>query len=253
MPHIKGLRVLSDCKENQRLASKLPDHIIQVWSHAATDHIDDFGEFLDFSYFVAFAERETRIACNPIASFAAIKGQLPLQLDTVKARTLAFFTGTIIENKQGMNNHKKECPYCKGSHYLPNCKSFELKSQGDKTAFIQKSGRCFGCLRKGHIGKDCTMRHKCNICHGMHPTVLHQTRETDPRETSDKPTSENSAHCHWIKVKEVPMIAPKETPNLPKSSLANTNQTDKITSQDDIKDMTQTYPTEVKPKLIVED
>ena len=49
------------------------------------------------------------------------------------------------------------------------------------------------------------------------------------------------------------MIAPKETPNLPKSSLANTNQTDKITSQDDIKDMTQTYPTEVKPKLIVED
>ena len=49
------------------------------------------------------------------------------------------------------------------------------------------------------------------------------------------------------------MIAPKETPNLPKGSLANTNQTDKITSQDDIKDMTKTYPTAVKPKLIVED
>ena len=254
MPHIKGLRVLSDCKENQRLASKLPDHIIQGWSRAATNHIDDFGEFPDFSYFVAFVERETRIACNPIASFAAIKGQLPLQLNTVKARTLASFTGPIIENKQGMNNHKKECPYCKGSHYLPNCKSFESKSQGDKTAFIQKSGRCFGCLRKGHISKDCTMRHKCNICHRMHPTVLHQTRETDPRETSsDKPTSENSVHCHWIKVKEIPVIAPKETPNLPKSSLANTNQTDNITSQDDIIDMTQTYPTEVKPKLKVED
>ena len=49
------------------------------------------------------------------------------------------------------------------------------------------------------------------------------------------------------------MIAPKETPNLPKSSLANTNQTDNITSQDDTIDMTQTYPTEVKPKLTVED
>ena len=97
------------------------------------------------------------------------------------------------------------------------------------------------------------MRHKCNICHRMHLTVLHQTRETDPRETSsDKPTLEHSVPCHWIKVKEVPMIAHKETSNLPKSSLANTNQTDKITSQDDIKDMTQTYPAGVKPKLIVE-
>ena len=223
MPHIQGLRVLNDCKENQKLASKLPDHLIQGWSRTATDYVDSLGEYPDFSRFVAFVERETRVACDPIASFAAIKGQPSSQADNVKVRTLASGAETTTEEKEGSGNHAKKCPYCKGSHYLPNCKDFMSKSPEEKTTFIRKSGRCFGCLRSGHISKECASRHKCNICQKLHPTVLHQTKETNQQETSSdesndpQETGVSLSICRgssnttnvvpvWISTKENPQV-----------------------------------------------
>ena len=65
MPHIQGLRVLNDCKENQKLASKLPDHLIQRWSRTATDYVDNLDEYPDFSHFVAFVEKGDKGCMQP--------------------------------------------------------------------------------------------------------------------------------------------------------------------------------------------
>ena len=60
--------------------------------------------------------------------------------------------------------------------------------------------------------------------------------------TSEKPTSETSALCYQINAKEVLTIAPKDTRNLSENDLI-----------DNTIDVTRKYPTEVKPKIMVED
>ena len=76
MPHINGLQVLNDCKENQKIVSKLPDPLIARWSRIVTEYMDEHAAYPLFSRFVSFVEKEARVACNPIASFAAVKGQV---------------------------------------------------------------------------------------------------------------------------------------------------------------------------------
>ena len=53
IPHVKDLRILNDCKENQRMAAKLPDWMITRWSRVVAKSLDadkypSFREFVTF-------------------------------------------------------------------------------------------------------------------------------------------------------------------------------------------------------------
>ena len=141
MPHINGLQVLNDCKENQKIVSKLPDPLIARWSHIVTEYTDEHAAYPLFSHFVSFVEKEARVACNPIASFAAVKGQVhnfkPNKEEKNKARTLTVNTKQApSEPKEKKSKDEKVCPYCKGNHYLPNCEQFQAKDHEEKTSYI---------------------------------------------------------------------------------------------------------------------
>ena len=184
MPHINGLQVLNDCKENQKIVSKLPDPLIARWSRIVTEYMNEHAAYPLFSRFVSFVEKEARVACNPIASFAAVKGQVhnfkPNKEEKNKARTLTVNTKQHApsEPKEKRSNDEKVCPYCKGNHYLPNCEQFQAKDHEEKTSYIREAKRCFGCLRTGHFSHACPDCHKCRTCHRSHPTVLHRELET---------------------------------------------------------------------------
>lgn len=47
----------------------------------------------------------------------------------------------------------------------------------DKTNFIKENGICFGCLKVGHISKDCRSRLDCSVCHQKHPSVLSPVKD----------------------------------------------------------------------------
>ena len=58
------------------------------------------------------------------------------------------------------------CCYCQQSHSSSNCRvvtRVEARKQ-----ILKSSGRCYTCLRKGHIGRDCRSRSKCTRCNGRH-------------------------------------------------------------------------------------
>ncbi|KAI2646032.1 Retrotransposon-derived protein PEG10 [Labeo rohita] len=44
----------------------------------------------------------------------------------------------------------------------------------EKKRFIINNKMCFGCLRIGHISKNCRKRATCNICRQNHPSPLHE-------------------------------------------------------------------------------
>ena len=164
--------------------SKLPDPLIARWSRIVTEYMDEHAAYPLFSRFVSFVEKEARVACNPIASFAAVKGQVhnfkPNKEEKNKARTLTVNTKQHApsEPKEKKSKDEKVCPYFTGNHYLPNCEQFQAKDHEEKTSYIREAKRCFGCLRTGHFSHACSDCHKCRTCHRSHPTVLHREIET---------------------------------------------------------------------------
>ncbi|XP_030604506.1 uncharacterized protein LOC115793597 [Archocentrus centrarchus] len=63
MPHIKGLQVLNDCEENQKLLVKLPDWITSRWNRYVTEQLDQGKDYPSFQDFASFISKEARIAC----------------------------------------------------------------------------------------------------------------------------------------------------------------------------------------------
>ncbi|KAI2646382.1 hypothetical protein H4Q32_025464 [Labeo rohita] len=73
MPHIKGLQVLNDCEENQKMLQKLPDWLTSRWNRHVTMQLRRLEEYPTFKEFADFVAQEAEIACNPVTSFHALK------------------------------------------------------------------------------------------------------------------------------------------------------------------------------------
>ena len=52
------------------------------------------------------------------------------------------------------------CAFCSQQHESVNCKV--KKTPEDRKQALRRSGRCFVCLRRGHIVRDCSARHRCS-------------------------------------------------------------------------------------------
>lgn len=73
IPHFKGLEILNDCEENQKLVQKLPDWAASRWNRRVTTVLMDGKEFPSFHDFVNFMSTEayhilTRSSCLRITS-----------------------------------------------------------------------------------------------------------------------------------------------------------------------------------------
>ena len=58
------------------------------------------------------------------------------------------------------------CTYCKQSHPSNSCKM--VTNPAARKDILIKQGRCFVCLRKDHLSKNCPSKHKCFKCKGKH-------------------------------------------------------------------------------------
>lgn len=68
MPHVKGLSILNNSEENHKFLKKLPDWIVRKWSRIVVNELDASGEYPAFEHFSDIMQKESRIACNPVAS-----------------------------------------------------------------------------------------------------------------------------------------------------------------------------------------
>ncbi len=62
MPHIKGLQVLNDCEENQKMLQKLPDWMTSRWNRHVTMQLRQLEEYPSFQEFADFVAQEAEIA-----------------------------------------------------------------------------------------------------------------------------------------------------------------------------------------------
>ena len=58
------------------------------------------------------------------------------------------------------------CCYCQQQHAAEACAT--VKGIEDRKQILRKSGRCFVCLRRGHISRECRSRSRCHKCSARH-------------------------------------------------------------------------------------
>lgn len=58
------------------------------------------------------------------------------------------------------------CTYCKRNHSFSKCTV--ITDANARKAFLQAKGRCFICLKSGHVARDCMSQNLCYKCYKRH-------------------------------------------------------------------------------------
>ena len=78
-------------------------------------------------------------------------------------------TATTLVTKETPIN-PPACCYCNQQHRPMNCTV--VTQVDERKQLLQRAGRCFSCLRKGHLGRNCRITSRCQTCHGKHHTSI---------------------------------------------------------------------------------
>jgi len=73
---------------------------------------------------------------------------------------------------------KPHCCYCNHSHTPEACD--QVRNSEERKQTLMNSGRCFVCLRKGHLGRQCRSKLRCATCGRRHHLSI--CAKTSPRE-----------------------------------------------------------------------
>ncbi|KAJ8361824.1 hypothetical protein AAFF_G00418650 [Aldrovandia affinis] len=109
MSQIRGLEVLNDCNENQKILVKLPDWLTSRWNRKVVEVEEQSHTFPSFSQFVKFLTREAKIACNPITSLHALK---PSESEKIKVSTSRGPGAKVLATNSDENAVSTSCVFC---------------------------------------------------------------------------------------------------------------------------------------------
>ncbi|XP_049331584.1 uncharacterized protein LOC125799285 [Astyanax mexicanus] len=229
MGHIKGLEILNDCSENQRILSKVLDWLTARWNRKVMDFVEETQDFPSFHTFVDFVSREAKIVCNPMTSLHALKSRdaeraKPSKIRNVGARVLASASEekTDVEGQRG---DAKGCMFCeKTNHCIQTCRKFKERPVKERVKYVQTKKLCFACLRPGHHSKSCERRSVCNTCNGRHPTCLHEDRAKADEGVQADRQRESGKPSKGKEMSKEPKHSDTESTTIEVTSIAMSNQ-----------------------------
>ena len=165
--------------------------------------------------------KEARMACNPVTSLQALKtdetkekiegGRMRYSFrdKNTDVRAFATFsskrTPAADEECSPSTGRSKQiiCSFCKDNHELDVCMKFLKIPLTDRRTFAQTNALCWGCLKWGHLYKECRGRKTCRTCYRRHPTSLHKdsTTQDEPSNQVIRESSQGNPVCHSIDVR----------------------------------------------------
>ena len=74
------------------------------------------------------------------------------------------YTGSTLYT--GGQNVKVSCTYCRREHTSEKCNV--ITDVQARKAILRNKAKCFGCLKSGHVIRNCLSRMKCWRCKGRH-------------------------------------------------------------------------------------
>ena len=121
------------------------------------------------------------------------------------------------------------CCFCQQPH--PPAKCATVTQIEARKQILKRSGRCFRCLRKGHIGRECRSSIKCSHCNGRHHASV------CPREPLQQSSSNGSSQGNSIPTATTAAL------NVGQSNNTVTSQTNKTSLNPNATTFTNLTPT----------
>ena len=176
----KGINEI-DAKTIRAILRKLNPSINDRWRRLVDRIEHEESRTAKFSDLVKLLEREARISMNPSYG-QQYDRRAPASLSSAAMALHEVPSGK--SDSSSLTSSNGPCEQCKQEHGICECPEFLRWSLDERRNFAMKHGLCFGCLRKGHLSKNCKNRQTCKKCQGMHPTVLHIEKGTLEGESS---------------------------------------------------------------------
>ena len=193
-----GLDVLDSELENAKILTKLPERLMFSWGRLTIDYQDRYGRFPPFMEFCRFVHQESEIVCNPILMTITEQHSPGTQKDSsqknTQKRSDSRPRGSALKTEAKLPKEKSKpespspelsCHLCSGPHLIDDCPKFLSLSLEERQETAKKKGLCFGCLRKGHLTKNCRNRAHCATCKRRHPTTLHWEKKAEELKKDD--------------------------------------------------------------------
>ena len=95
-----------------------------------------------------------------------------------RADTSAITSSTSRDSRRStaatfvVGSQRANCCYCRESHFPSACKS--VTGVETRKQVLRREGRCYVCLKRNHLSRDCRSNTRCNQCNGRHHTSLCQ-------------------------------------------------------------------------------
>ena len=110
---------------------------------------------------------------------------------------------TPVKEKRATNDHpttstllsgavNKSCCYCSQQHSSDVCTA--VIDGEARRKILKKSGRCFVCLKRGHISKECRSKYRCSKCGNRHHVTI--CSKTPVSDTPSDTHSMDKTHVH---------------------------------------------------------
>ena len=237
---LKYLKILDDPDENQKMVRKLPRYLIDRWSREVDrclnknedrrrgeetwlDVTDSEAGYPPFSVFCRFLQKESRIACNPVTTGRqreevskedSVKGKKTHGLWRKPHKDSAFATDSHEVRISEIHNRKERkaeanlCPICKAAHDLDVCRQFLKKSLAERKDLIRANALCLGCLKWGHMKRNCRRRLVCKTCNGFHPTSLHSDPVPNEGEQDSGSRDTQEVTSHRVNISDTKNVNP---------------------------------------------
>ena len=180
--HVRGLKALGVPAESYGslltsvLVNKLPSEIRLVVSRAMST------EKWDLDTVISVFEQEiiARERASTSGSLQPARDTQPLRMPTA-ATFMTNHTGSV-----------SSCVYCNQKHHSSSCTTV-TDTEARKTILL-RAGRCYACLAKGHVSRDCRSKFNCDKCKKRHHTSIcgRRSSERAPHKTSNS-TGSSSA------------------------------------------------------------
>ena len=184
--HIRGLRALGVPAESYGglltsvLMNKLPPEIRLIVSREMTGRWD-----LDRVMRVFEQEIDARERAS--ASSTSNASNAPR-----RAQPRIPTAATLIASNSGPAKGSVNCVYCGKGH--PSSACTIITDHTTRKEMLRKAGRCYICLRRHHLSRDCRSNLSCTKCRGRHHVTICSRRSSE-QGTSD-PTSHESVQEH---------------------------------------------------------
>ncbi|XP_071963839.1 uncharacterized protein [Antedon mediterranea] len=179
---LPGLACFDTARGVNMVTEKLSYQLQDRWrTTGARYKADKDVSFPPFNVFVEFVAKEAKVRNDPSFQVTSASKSRDSHKGNKSGDSARAYS---TQSKQ------KRCFCCDGNHTVEGCDKFKGLELKQREELIRRKGLCRGCLKKGHIWRECKCRRICDICKGEHPTIMHRFSNS----TAEPPVvSSNSA------------------------------------------------------------